>query len=235
MHRGVDPEQFMQTAPPEPQALLAVPSRQVFPSQQPVQLEALQVDCEGTHAPAEHTVPAPHLTQATPPVPQALLAVPGWQVFPSQQPFGQLPALHCWQVPFTHVVPFGQFTQATPPVPQALLAVPGWQVFLSQQPLLQTVAHEAMRRGRWRRRWWRRRRRRLASATGVPSSTPPPTRLPRMAAPMYLSKRDRVKVPSASPIASSSKEYSSLLSSLSLPSSNVSSFLRSPALPTHHV
>ncbi len=100
-----------------------------------------------------------HTRQVPPPVPQAPLVVPGWQLVPSQQP-----PLHCTppeqSVPqwlFLHAcpgeqsveaeqphVPPGSQTgvepeqdaQAPPPEPQAFVPVPGWHMEPSQQPPL---------------------------------------------------------------------------------------------------
>jgi hypothetical protein len=79
------------------------------------------------------------VTQVPPPLPQAWAVLPGWQMLPAQQPFGQLVAVHV-QVPFWHWVPVGQLTQVTPPVPQACAVLPGLQVVPSQQPFGQLVA-----------------------------------------------------------------------------------------------
>jgi hypothetical protein len=96
------------------------------------------------------------LAQATPPVPQAVVPVPAWQVVPLQQPLGQLvlsqthaPFTQCWPaaqgapvVPHTQlpllqesaVIP--QATQAWPLLPHAVGLVPATQVPLEQQPPL---------------------------------------------------------------------------------------------------
>ena len=78
-----------------------------------------------------------------PAVPQAVFAVPGLQVPPSQQPLGQLAGVHT-QLPFLHSVPAGQLRQAAPPAPQNSFEVPPRQVWVvgSQQPLEQlAVVH----------------------------------------------------------------------------------------------
>ena len=80
-----------------------------------------------TQLPFWHVVPVGQLTQMIPPVPQAVLVLPGWQVLFWQQPFGQLRAVHTHE-PFWHVVPVGQDTQPTPPVPHTWFVLPGWQV-----------------------------------------------------------------------------------------------------------
>ncbi len=112
-----------QAVPPVPQAASAVPARHVPPSQQPAQravqsTASPQVFSTVPHSPAQvvasasavqpHApgVPPPpqvwpgpvHATHASPPVPQARVAVPGWQVAPSQQP---LPSQTLEQVPFS--------------------------------------------------------------------------------------------------------------------------------------
>ncbi len=67
--------------------------------------------------------------------------MPGRQVLLSQQPFGQVAALHgATQAPATQRVPFEQATQPWPLVPQALSSDPARQVVPEQQPLAQVVA-----------------------------------------------------------------------------------------------
>jgi hypothetical protein len=97
-----------------------------------------------THVPLVHVTVAPvpavgQTTQVRPPVPQALVVLPGWQVLFWQQPFGQLAAVHTHE-PFLHSWPTGQLMQATPPVPQALFAVPCRHWPFSQQPFGQVAA-----------------------------------------------------------------------------------------------
>lgn len=90
--------------------------------------------------PPPHVWGAVQATQAAPPLPQAVVVLPGWQVpLLSQQPFGQLLALHA-QEPFAQVWPDAQVTQAAPPVPQCLLVLVRQVPLLSQQPLGQLVA-----------------------------------------------------------------------------------------------
>ena len=129
---------------------------QVLPLQQPVgQVMALHVEqMRLTHAP----LPA-QTAQAAPPVPQAPLAVPGWQTLLAQQPIGQEAALHT-HAPLTHACPARQAApfpqrqtpavqrpfsalqaaQAAPPVPQAIAVLPAWQVLPAQQPIGQEAA-----------------------------------------------------------------------------------------------
>jgi hypothetical protein len=91
-----------------------------------------------TQEPFWHSVPVGQLRHATPPVPQAVLLLPARQVFPSQQPLGQLAGVQT-QEPFWHSVPVGQLRHATPPVPQNSFEFPVRQVWVasSQQPLEQ--------------------------------------------------------------------------------------------------
>jgi len=99
-----------------------------------------------THELFLHSVPGGQTWQVTPPLPQAVLKLPGWQVEVLlvvvfwQQPFGQLVGSHAGVThePPWHTVPFSHFWQVPPPVPQALSAVPATHPpFLSQQPVLQ--------------------------------------------------------------------------------------------------
>jgi hypothetical protein len=84
-----------------------------------------------------------------PPLPQAPVVVPAWQVpLLSQQPLGQLLLLHT-HLPPEQVWPDAHAVQAPPPLPQAEVEVPAWQVPLLQQPvqqvpllLQQPVQHE---------------------------------------------------------------------------------------------
>ncbi len=85
-----------------------------------------------------------HVTQVVPPVPQALLAVPGLQVWvvASQQPFGQVAVVQT-QVPFWHSrFAAVQSTQTLPAVPQVVLLlvrhVPFWQQPFGQLAGVQT-------------------------------------------------------------------------------------------------
>lgn len=80
-----------------------------------------------TQVPAEQ-VPPLQLVQVPPSEPQAVSAVPGWQVPLRQQPDGQVLLL---QVALTHCpavqVPAPQLMHAAPPVPHAFVAVPATQ------------------------------------------------------------------------------------------------------------
>ena len=72
--------QATQVAPPVPQNSLLVPIRQVplVASQQPLeQLTEVHTD---TQVCSRHSWPVGQLTQVVPPLPQAVLAVPGLQV-----------------------------------------------------------------------------------------------------------------------------------------------------------
>jgi hypothetical protein len=111
------------------------------PLQQPVgQSVELQY---GTQLCPVHSLPALHATHAAPPVPQSALAVPGWQ-FPlaSQQPFGQVVALHP-HAPFTHSVPVAHAIHAAPPVPQSAFMVPASHDVPAQHPVVQFVQSPA--------------------------------------------------------------------------------------------
>ena len=97
--------------------------------------------------------PPPQMAQAAPPVPQAPLLFPGWQVLPWQQPAGHEVASHP-QIPFRQCCPgmhagppsqrhmppthesasMPQSTQARPPVPHAD-TLGDVQVVPAQQPL----------------------------------------------------------------------------------------------------
>ena len=78
--------------PPLPQSTLIVPSMHLPFWQQPSGQFAAEQPA-AMHAPAEHSVPVPHVAQALPPVPQASTADPGWHTSPAQQP-PQLAVLH---------------------------------------------------------------------------------------------------------------------------------------------
>ena len=71
-----------------------------------------------------------------PPVPQAALVLPGWQVplwqhWPDVQheeaPHAVVPLGHTHEPPW-HTRPPEQVAQVPPPVPQAVAVLPGWQV-----------------------------------------------------------------------------------------------------------
>ncbi|MEP6652412.1 MAG: hypothetical protein ABJA82_03585 [Myxococcales bacterium] len=129
---------------------------QVAPEQQP-----LGQDCGvQVQAPATQVVPPPQaalapqrhspvmaqlsareasqVTQAAPPVPQALAAPAVVQVGPEQQPLAQVAAVQFPQAPPEHISP-RQSWQFAPPLPQLALAVPGRQVLPEQQPLAHAV------------------------------------------------------------------------------------------------
>lgn len=151
--------QMAQVSPLRPQRVSWVPGSQVFPEQQPFgQLSGLQVHVPATHSWfAAHAWPhAPQfpcsldvstqaaaqqvsafggqLRHALPPLPHAVLAVPGWQVSPSQHPSAQLAAVHR-HAPSTQAVPAGQAAHAAPWTPHCAGFVPARQVAPSQQPL----------------------------------------------------------------------------------------------------
>ena len=107
--------------------------------QQPEQLLAAQSQ-ESTHTPLRQDSDLPHSWQGMPEVPQAPASLPGLQVFPSQQPSGQLlqsqPTL---QVPPMHWVPPVHCWQKTPLRPQDVSRWPGLQKSPSQQPMQEVV------------------------------------------------------------------------------------------------
>jgi hypothetical protein len=154
-----------------PQAEALLPERQVWlASQQPLQELLGQVPPQPSSAPMHFPaqsgrhlqVPAlqtrlraEQSTHAAPPMPQAAVEDPFWQVLlPSQQPLqvfvGQglpqpssaprhLPVqegIHLQIPPEKQDSPLAQATQDPPPVPQAAVVVPFWQeLLLSQQPV----------------------------------------------------------------------------------------------------
>lgn len=122
-----------QTPPSRPHELFAVPARHVPPWQHPAQLPAPQ---GFTHCLLVHVVA--HVAHATPPVPQALGSVPGWQTPATQQPAGHVCALQVpTQVPPSQV-PWPHCSQALPSEPQAPFVGTVTQLTPMQQPL----AHE---------------------------------------------------------------------------------------------
>lgn len=100
--------------PPVPHAVAVFPALHVPLSQQPAQFVGPQTL---THVPFWHVVPVGQATHVRPPVPQNWFEVPALQVFPSQQPLGQLAGVQT-HVPLWHSVPAGHAMQVTPPVPQ---------------------------------------------------------------------------------------------------------------------
>ncbi len=98
-----------QTPPSEPHELFEVPARQVPDWQHPAQLLAPQgfTHCLLVHVEVQ-------VAHATPPVPQALGSVPGWQIPAMQQPVGHVCALQVpTQAPPSHV-PWPHCSQALP-------------------------------------------------------------------------------------------------------------------------
>ena len=85
--------QLVHVAPPVPQAALMVPAWQTLPWQQPPgQVVTLQLEVERHCVPLQ-LWPLPQVMHTPPPVPHALVAVPGWHTFSAQQPVGQVVAL----------------------------------------------------------------------------------------------------------------------------------------------
>jgi hypothetical protein len=78
-----------------------------------------------TRAESEQETPMGQASQRLPAGPHALELVPAWH-WPksSQQPLGQVLALHWPHTPFTHAEPIGQTWQAWPPTPHAMSSVP---------------------------------------------------------------------------------------------------------------
>ncbi len=75
-----------------------------------------------------------------PPLPQALVELPAWQVLPWQQPLEQVLAEQvegAVHLPLLHDSPLLQATQVLPPVPQAVTSVPALHWPLWQQPVAQ--------------------------------------------------------------------------------------------------
>ena len=129
--------QLAHAPPPVPHALTEVPERQTFSEQHPVgQVVALQVELE-THWVPLQACPLPQVAHAPPPAPHALVVRPGWQTPPSQQPSGQVVALHVeppLHRPALHVCPLAHTPQVAPLPPHAEVAVPTWQTLPWQQP-----------------------------------------------------------------------------------------------------
>ncbi len=98
-------------------------------SQHPVgHVVALQLGA--TQAPPVQASPDGQTVHALPPVPHAIVLVPVSQKpSESQQPLGQLEALHVvpMHAPPVQVSPVGHGRQALPPVPHAVLLVPDSQ------------------------------------------------------------------------------------------------------------
>ena len=138
--------QVWQATPKLPQLELLVPPRQVFPLQQPLQFDEVQVGVV-VQVPPPNPVGSQvwfelQVVQAWPPKPQVVLPVPVRQVLPLQQPvqFDELqvcavthwppPNPVAWQVWFEL-----QLVHAWPAEPQEDALVPVRQVLPLQQPL----------------------------------------------------------------------------------------------------
>ncbi len=131
-------------APPVPHARVLVPDSHLPPlSQHPVGHD-LASHVAPTHAPAVQESPVGHATHERPPLPHALLLVPGSHTpDPSQHPVGHVAALQAGatHVPAAHVSPEGHARQVLPPVPQAPELEPDSQKpKLSQQPVGHVLA-----------------------------------------------------------------------------------------------
>jgi hypothetical protein len=128
---------------------------------EPVQQPPSQLSAQSGHTPASQ-LPCKHAEHAAPAVPHWALVLPGKQLLPSQQPLGQVAALHV-QPPLTQVwpgmhsafepqrqTPLSQRSEATgshaeqlpPPVPQRL-RLPSTHSPFSQQPLGQLAASQS--------------------------------------------------------------------------------------------
>lgn len=129
--------QLVHVAPPVPQAALIVPAWQTFPWQQPPgQVVTLQLEVE-THCVPLQLCPLPQLLHTPPPVPHALVAVPGWHTFSAQQPVGQFSKLQVEppaQSPPLQVCPAPHALQVSPPAPQVVVVRPVSQRLPLQQP-----------------------------------------------------------------------------------------------------
>jgi hypothetical protein len=130
--------------PPAPQAEVLVPASHLPAlSQQPV-MHVRGLHVRPSQAPVRQASPVGQASHACPPLPQAVVLVPGWHVpDPSQHPVGHVETLHgvVVQVPPLHVSPVGQDVHALPPVPQAEVLVPVSQKpSASQHPFGQLVA-----------------------------------------------------------------------------------------------
>ena len=79
-------EQVVHAWPPTPHALSEVPATQVFPMQQPEQLELLHVGGGLSQMPALQTAVLPQFMHTLPPAPHAVDEVPETHVLPEQQP-----------------------------------------------------------------------------------------------------------------------------------------------------
>jgi hypothetical protein len=128
--------QATQAAPPVPHTVLAAPPWQLpDASQQPL----AQLFASHWHrppvAPATHSCPPGHATQAAPLAPQTPVAVPVWQLpDASQQPSGQLVPLHKhW--PSTQSLPVAHVLHVAPLAPHCSLVSPVSQVAPLQHPL----------------------------------------------------------------------------------------------------
>jgi hypothetical protein len=134
--------------PPTPHAEVLVPdSQRPALSQQPIG-QVIGLHVAPTHAPIVHTSPTGQSAHDSPPMPQAAVLVPSWQVpVVSQHPVGQVAALQGegLQVPLEQVSPLGQDTHEVPPVPHAIGLVPVSQKpRASQQPVGQVFASQVV-------------------------------------------------------------------------------------------
>lgn len=169
--------QSMHAPPLTPQAEPLVPGLQLEPLQQPPQVVPLQTQTPPEHAcPLAQAAPVPHrqtppelqlsevvaeqLVQAEPELPQLPVVGGATQVFPEQQPPGQLtpshthtPPEHRWPAPQGAPVPHLQLpplqlfarevlhdVQAAPPLPHAEVVGGEVQVDPLQHPLGQLTA-----------------------------------------------------------------------------------------------
>jgi hypothetical protein len=95
-----------------------------------------------THAPATHSWPVAHATQAPPFLPHSAFVAGSTHVSPLQQPAAQSAALqfptHSWLV---QTLPALHAAHVAPPLPHTALLVPGWHTpDASQQPFGQLAA-----------------------------------------------------------------------------------------------
>jgi len=128
---------------PEPHATHAPPSvphsdatspawQSPCESQQPLQFDGPQFCDWVAHWPLRQACCEAHCAQVSPPVPQEVWALPGWQLpLASQHPLHVLgEQATVAQAPAWHCSPFAHCLHAPPPAPHAAALVPGMQLLL---------------------------------------------------------------------------------------------------------
>jgi hypothetical protein len=135
--------QAVHASPPRPHAPVLVPdSQKPKASQQPVG-HVVGSQTTPLHTPAEQESPGGQGKHAWPPVPHADVLLPFSQrPKPSQQPDGQVAALHVvpWHEPIVHVSPVGHATHVLPPLPHEVVLPPDSQIAPLQHPVGQVAA-----------------------------------------------------------------------------------------------